>query len=149
MNPPLNKIRLTRLRRFLIISFFSVVLSLQVYAAGYLDMMRELDLRLICVVVWFAPPIVVLLFVLGGFLFSAGSPENRMTGKNLMMNALVGLLLVLAFLLISMLLVPKLDVGACFSGNGAVSVSPGTVQQDSGIIINAEGYFKKNEKTPV
>ena len=114
-------------------------------SADYLDSVRELDLRLICVIVWFAPPIVVLLFVLGGVLFSTGSPDNRLTGKNLMMNALLGFFLVLAFLVISKVLVPALDVAACLSGNAAVSQEGS--QSGSGIIISMDGSLKKNENT--
>ena len=83
-------------------------------SADYLQRIRDLDQRLICVVMWFAPAIIVLLFVAGAVLLVTGSPANRVIGKSLMMNAILGMFLVMAFLALSAMLMQSLDLAACY-----------------------------------
>jgi hypothetical protein len=137
---------MTRFGKHVMLLLLLILLPVRVYAAGYLDQMRELDLRLLCVIVWFAPSIVVLLFALGGLLFAAGSAENRAVGKNLMVSALLGLLLVIAFLLISWVLVPEMDLAACLTG----SSTQDPVQQGSRVVImpGDSNAIPENVETP-
>ena len=86
------------------------------YAAGYLERLRGIDQAIICFIVWFTPALVVVIFALGAFLYSTGNPTNRSWGKSLMMNSLAGLLIVVAFLGISVALVPDLKIDTCING---------------------------------
>jgi hypothetical protein len=82
--------------------------------AGYLDQLRDIDQSIVCVVAWFAPAAAALLFLVGGALYATGSPENRVMGRTLLFDAVLGLILVVAFIMLSTMLVPKLDIGACY-----------------------------------
>lgn len=83
-------------------------------AAEYVGLLRELDQRLICVVVWFAPAVIALFIVGGGLLIATGSPANRIIGKNMIQNAVIGLMLVMVFLFLSVLLVPEISLDLCW-----------------------------------
>lgn len=124
----------------LLLSFLILCISYSA-SADYLDSIREMDLRLLCLIVWFAPPVIVLLFTVGGLLFATGVPENRVLGRNMMLNALIGFIIVVGFLMVAQVVVPSIDIESCFSGETTHDGSAKT-----GIIIEAEGYFKKNEK---
>ena len=89
------------------------ILSSAAYAAGYLDRLRGIDQSVLCVVVWFAPAIVVVLFALGGFLYSTGNLTNRTLGKSYMLNSLAGLFLAVAFIGLAFALVPSLKIDPC------------------------------------
>lgn len=86
------------------------------YAAGYLERLRGIDQTILCFVVWFAPALAVMLFALGGFLYSTGNPTNRGSGKTLMLNSIAGLFLVVAFLGLAVALVPDLKIDTCING---------------------------------
>jgi len=90
-----------------------LILSSIAYAAGYLDRLRGIDQSVLCVVVWFAPATVVVLFALGGFLYSTGNLTNRTLGKSYMQNSLAGLFLVVAFIGLAFALVPSLKIDPC------------------------------------
>jgi hypothetical protein len=93
----------------------TLLLALSTVAnAGYLDQLRDIDQSIVCVVAWFAPAAAALLFLVGGVLYATGSPENRVMGRTLLLDAVFGLILVVAFIMLSMMLVPKLDIGACY-----------------------------------
>jgi hypothetical protein len=84
--------------------------------AGYLDLLRDFDLKILCVVSWFAPAIAMLLFLIGGVLLATGSPANRVLGKAMIYDSILGLILVVGFILLSLMLIPKLDIAACYGG---------------------------------
>jgi hypothetical protein len=92
---------------------FILALSSLAFAQGYMERLRGIDQSIVCVVLWFAPAIVVVLFALGGFLYSTGNLTNRSLGKSYMLNSLAGLFLVVAFLGIAFVLVPTLTVDKC------------------------------------
>lgn len=93
----------------------SVLLALSSFAsaAGYLGRLTGIDQGVICMAVWFASPVVVILFSMGAFLYATGEPTNRTLGKNYMLNAFAGLLLTATFLGISFALLPTLTLDKC------------------------------------
>jgi hypothetical protein len=98
------------------ISLFILVLlflSSAASAAGYLDRLRGIDQGVVCMVLWFAPAIVLILFALGAFLYSTGNPANRTLGKDYMLNSFAGLVIVVAFLGLAFALVPTLQMDKC------------------------------------
>lgn len=97
----------------------AILLLASAASADYLQSIRQMDQRLVCVIAWFAPAVIVFLFVSGAFLLVTGSPANRVMGKSLMMNAVIGTILVVGFITLSVFVVPGLDVGACYAGTGA------------------------------
>ena len=96
-----------------------LILSSAAYAAGYLDRLRGIDQSVLCVVVWFAPATVVVLFALGGFLYSTGNLTNRTLGKSYMQNSLAGLFLVVAFIGLAFAMVPSLKIDPCLGESPA------------------------------
>ena len=82
-----------------------LVSSGSVVRADYLDMLKYLDVSLLCILSWVTAPVVAVLLVLGGYLLISGdSPERRDTGKALIQNALVGLILVVLLIQISIVI---------------------------------------------
>ncbi len=83
-----------------------IFLSLSsVVNASYLDMLKNLDVTLLCLLSWITLPVVAILLVLGGYLLVTGtSPERRNSGKNLIKNAVVGLILIVLLIEISILI---------------------------------------------
>jgi hypothetical protein len=102
-----------------------LILSSAAYAAGYLDRLRGIDQGVLCLVVWFAPAIVVILFSLGGFLYSTGDQANRTLGKSYMLNSLAGLFLSVALIGMAFALVPTLKIDKCLGEAEKTCVSMG------------------------
>lgn len=100
-------------------NFFLALLAVfflvsDVSAVDYLERLRELDQALICLVVWFTPLVVVIMFVVAGFLYLSGEEGNRVLAKNLIMNAVIGFLLVFVLVFISMALLSSISIDKCF-----------------------------------
>lgn len=102
-----------------------LILSSAAYAAGYLDRLRGIDQAVICMAVWFAPAIVVVLFALGAFLYSTGNPTNRTLGKSYMLNSLAGLFISAAFMGLAFALVPSLKIDTCLGETEKTCVGAG------------------------
>jgi hypothetical protein len=90
-----------------------LLLSSAAYAIGYLDKLRGIDQGILCLVVWFAPAVVVVLFSMGAFLYASGDPANRILGKNYMQNSLAGLFISILLMGLAFALVPALKIETC------------------------------------
>lgn len=100
-------------RKHIALLFALLSLSPRVCAAGYLDRLAGIDQAVLCMVVWFAPAVAVILFALGAFLYSTANPTNRTYGKSYMLNSLAGLFITIAFVGLAVALVPKLSIDKC------------------------------------
>ena len=90
----------------LILALILLLLVECVYADYYLDLLKDLDVKLLCILSWVAPLVLVFLLVLGGYVLISGtSPERREMGKGLIKNAIIGLLLVI------LLIMASIDIG--------------------------------------
>ncbi len=73
-----------------------------VTASYYIDMLKDLDVKLLCILSYITLPLVAILLVVGGYLLISGtSPERRDSGKGLIINAIIGLILVVLLIMVS------------------------------------------------
>jgi len=69
-----------------------LLLTERVTASYYIDMLKDLDVKLLCILSYITLPLVAILLVVGGYLLISGtSPERRDSGKGLIINAIIGL----------------------------------------------------------
>lgn len=86
----------------LIPALILLLLAECVSADYYLDLLKDLDVKLLCILSWVAPMVAVFLLILGGYLLISGtSPKRRDEGKGLVKNAIVGLILVVLLIMFS------------------------------------------------
>ncbi|HHE04502.1 MAG TPA: hypothetical protein ENL19_00405 [candidate division WOR-3 bacterium] len=65
-------------------------------------MLKDLDVKLLCILSYITLPLVAILLVVGGYLLISGtSPERRDSGKGLIINAIIGLILVVLLIMVS------------------------------------------------
>jgi hypothetical protein len=133
-------------KKHLHIPFILLALSSLASAQGYIERLRGIDQSVVCLIMWFAPAIVVVLFALGGFLYSTGNPTNRSLGKSYMLNSFAGLFLVLAFLAISFALVPTLTVDKCL---GEAEKKEKTCESAGGKCACPAGQVCKSGSCPI
>lgn len=112
--------------KFASLGFFILLLFLSplVSASVYLEILRELDIRVICLLVWLAPLITLLLLVIGGFRFIISeAPEKRDEARGMIYNAIVGFILVFAFILLAGF-IGNLNLTRCLGELGKPPVKP-------------------------
>lgn len=90
-------------------------------ASAQLPELHQVVERLICLLVWIMPAIMVLLISVGGLLILTGTPERRSMGKGIIVNAAIGLLIFLGLIVFVNLTLPQVDLSMC------LSMSRGTV----------------------
>lgn len=82
--------------------------------ASYIEMLKDLDVKLLCILSWITLPLVAILLIVGSYLLITGTtPKRRDAGKNLIQNALIGLILVVMLIEIS-ILIAGLDLSVCY-----------------------------------
>jgi hypothetical protein len=90
-----------------------ILLSRTVSASTYLEMLRELNARAFCLLVWVAPLIALFLLVLGGFrLIASEDATSREEGRSMVYNSILGLIIIFSFIFIAAFL-GKLDLTRC------------------------------------
>ncbi len=110
--------------------------------ADYLDMLKNLDVSLLCILSWVTAPVVAVLLVLGGYLLVSGdSPERRDKGKALVQNALVGLILVVLLIQISIIIgdMEKLYWEMCWDRAPPAVNQPPVADARAGEAVNPTG----------
>jgi heme/copper-type cytochrome/quinol oxidase subunit 3 len=94
---------------------FSILLAFSqlVSASRYIEMLKELDVRILCLLLLIGPlAALVLLSISGVMLIISDSPLRREEARRMIYNTILGLLLVLAFIIIATHLA-ELDLGRC------------------------------------
>lgn len=80
----------------------------------YIKRIRELDIRVLCLLLWIGPGIALILIALGGILLiTSDDIYKRNHAKSMIFNALLGLIILLAFVFISAW-IGNLNLRKCF-----------------------------------
>ncbi|MEM4347642.1 MAG: hypothetical protein QW802_03545 [Candidatus Altiarchaeota archaeon] len=109
---------LRKRRSYAVISVMLVLLILSQLVLSldtdiYLRRIRELDIRVLCLLLWIGPGIALVLITLGGILLiTSDDIYKRNHAKSMIFNAFLGLILVLAFIFFSAW-IGKLDLTRC------------------------------------
>ena len=105
---------MSKLRLFVLAVFLLVAL---VSAEDYLERMRELDARILCFLLFAGPLVALFLLGIGGLFFIASqSPERKESARNLIYNALLGLI-ILIIVIFGSAYIAKIDLGKCVGGS--------------------------------
>jgi hypothetical protein len=100
-------------KKFIPLAAALVALAYNVAAFDYLARLRDLDQKLLCVIVLFVPGILVMFLIIAGIIYLMGDEGKRFTAKNMIKNAVLGLILVVVFVLLSIALVPTITLDHC------------------------------------
>ena len=102
-----------REKKFILSAATLIILATNAAALDYLARLKDLDQNLLCVIVTFVPGVLVMLIMVAGLMYLLGDVGNRALAKDLIKNAILGLLLVVIFVMISMVLVPTISLNHC------------------------------------
>jgi RsiW-degrading membrane proteinase PrsW (M82 family) len=100
-------------KKFILPAAVLIALATNVAAIDFLTRLRDLDQGLLCVIVTFVPGVLVMFLIVAGLIYIIGDEGKRVTAKNLIKNAILGLLLVFIFVMMSMALVPTITLEHC------------------------------------
>ncbi len=116
---------------------------------------QSLVRNLICLLLWVMPFIILLFFAAGGFLLLTGNASSRGTGKKMIRNASVSLVIMLCLIFFVYLALPGVDVMVCFGvlpeaenqppvAEARVSYDPNPSEKSVEITAGDTAYFDAN-----
>lgn len=104
--------------------FILLAWSQLVSASSYIEMLKELDIRILCLLLKVAPFVALILVSIGGILLIiSDTPWKRDHAKSMIYNTLFGLVLVFIFILIAGFL-GNLDLTRCLGDAGKPPEKP-------------------------
>ncbi len=101
-----------------------LLLSSLASASTYLEELRELDIRVVCLVVWIAPLATLLLLAIAGLRFIISeTPEKKNDAQSMLINSILGIIIVFSFILLAGFL-GNLDLTRCLGDFGKPPEEP-------------------------
>jgi uncharacterized membrane-anchored protein len=101
-------------KKFIMPAAVLIALAANVAAIDFLERLRHLDQDLLCTIIIFVPGVLVMFLMAAGLIYIMGDEGHRATAKGMIRNAILGLLLVVIFVMMSLALVPTITLDNCF-----------------------------------
>ncbi len=135
----------------LVLSLSTIVFSQDASIKNTQSLVRNL----ICLLLWVMPFIILLFFTAGSYLILSGSAASRNTGKKMIRNASVSLVIMVSLMLFVYLALPGVDVMVCFGAlpglenqppvaEARVSYNPSPSEKSVEITVGDTAYFDAN-----
>jgi NADH:ubiquinone oxidoreductase subunit 6 (subunit J) len=91
-------------KKIILPSALLFALATNVAALDFLERLRHLDQDLLCTIIIFVPGVLVLFLLIAGLIYIMGDEGHRATAKGMIRNAILGILLVVVFIMMSLAL---------------------------------------------